>query len=107
MMYCKHCGTQVANENAHVCLSCGGLLNESQPQIVYVPQPPQKPKYYSAGFVLGILSLCIPMHGLILGIIGLPLAAIAKRKSAIILNCIGLILQAVFLFFMFHNAINL
>ena len=62
---------------------------------------PQKPKYYTASFVLGILSICIPMHsiifGLILGVIGLSMAHICKRKSAIILNIIGII-WAIFIF---------
>ena len=89
-MYCKHCGGQIAHENAHVCLACGGLISESQPQFIYV-QPPQKPKFYTASFVLGILSLCLGPWGPILGIIGLPLACISKRKSAIIMNIIGIV----------------
>jgi len=63
----------------------------------------EKSKFYSVGFVLGILSLCIPMYGLLLGIIGLPLAFISKRKSSVILNSVGIALQliAVVLLFLF------
>ena len=82
-VYCKNCGVEVINNDAYVCLSCGALINASQQQ---------KPKFYSAGFVLGILSLCIPFYGFILGVIGLPLACISKRKSSIIMNCIGIVL---------------
>ena len=52
--------------------------------------PAPTKKFYTAGFVLGILSICIPFYGIILGIIGLCLSAVSKRKSAIILNIIGL-----------------
>ena len=81
-MYCKHCAVEVANDNAYVCLKCGGLLQD-------VPQA--KPKFYTAGFVLGILSLCLGPWGPILGLIGLPMACISKRKSAIIMNIIGIV----------------
>jgi len=97
-MYCRNCGGKIENPNAYVCLHCGGLVN---------PVPPQRPKFYSAGFVLGILSLCIPMHGLFLGIIGLPLACLAKRKSAIILNCIGILLWLSLIAFMIVGATQL
>jgi len=104
-MFCKHCGVEVAEVNAQACASCGGYLIEAapQPQQGYAPPPmyghppypmhppqPMQPKYYTAGFVLGILALCIPFYGFILGIIGLPLACISKRKSAIIMNSIGI-----------------
>ncbi|MCL2838452.1 MAG: hypothetical protein FWE04_05220 [Oscillospiraceae bacterium] len=92
-MFCPNCGVKVAHENAHVCISCGVLLNQEPPQIVYVqaPAPPELPMFYKAGFTLGVLSLCIPMHGLFLGAIGLPFACISKRKSSIIMNSIGIV----------------
>lgn len=80
-MYCYHCG-QLIDDKAVVCIHCG----------VLVQNPFSKPKYYKASFVLGILSLCIPYYGIILGIIGLPLACICKRKSAIVMNIIGIVL---------------
>ena len=79
-MYCWNCG-QPLYENAYVCPYCGALANPWQ--------PPPKPKFYQAGFVLGILSLCIPFYGFILGIIGLPLACVSRRTSAIVLNSIS------------------
>ena len=77
-MYCRNCGN-IIDENASGCENCGVLTAEP------------KRKFYKAGFVLGILSLCLPMWGLILGIIGLPMAIISKRKSAIIMNSIGIV----------------
>ena len=53
---------------------------------------PSKRPYHKAGHVLGILSLCIPPAGTILGLIGLPMAIISKRKSSIIMCSIGIIL---------------
>jgi hypothetical protein len=82
-MYCRNCGGEINNVNADVCLHCGTFV---------CGQKTQHSNFYSAGFVLGILSLCIPGWGIILGIIGLPLACISKRKSAIIMNCIGIVL---------------
>ena len=79
-MYCRNCGKEVA-EIAYVCVHCGVLTHAEKP----------KRKFYKAGFVLGVLSLCIPFHGLILGIIGLPMAAISKRRSSIIMNIIGIV----------------
>jgi len=93
-MYCRNCGGKIENPNAYVCLHCGGLVN---------PVPPQRPKFYSAGFVLGILSVCIIPWGIFLGIIGLPLACLAKRKSAIILNSIGIVLWIALMFFIIPN----
>ena len=80
-LYCGYCGKEI-NENAYFCVNCGALVNEVKP----------KPKFYKAGFVLGILSLSIPYYGLILGIIGLPMAISSKRKSSIIMNILGIIL---------------
>jgi len=93
-MYCKNCGKEIDN-NAYVCIHCGVLIDEP------------KPRFYKAGFVLGILSLSIPFHGLILGIIGLPMAIISKRKSSIIMNIIGIVawISALILMFsfLFHS----
>lgn len=80
-MYCRYCGREIS-EHAYVCIHCGALVQEVKPA----------PKFYKAGFVLGILSLCIPYYGFILGLIGLPLSCISKRKSAIIMNIIGIVL---------------
>ena len=91
-MFCRNCGGKIENPNAYVCILCGDLIN---------PLPPQKPKFYNAGFVLGILSLCIPFYGFILGVIGLPLACISKRKSSIIMNSIGIALSVLFFVLMF------
>ena len=79
-MYCGNCGNEI-DGNANICVNCGVLTNEDKP----------KRKFYKAGFVLGILSLCIPICGLILGVIGLPMAIISKRKSSIITNSIGIV----------------
>ena len=87
-MYCRHCGKRLA-EHADFCLQCGAIA--SMEKIVLVQ--PVKPPYYTAGFVLGILSICLFGWGTILGLIGLPLACISKRRSAIVLNIIGLTLQ--------------
>lgn len=87
--YCRNCGAQI-DRNAYICLHCGASVQAVR----------QRRKFYSAGFVLGILSLCIPIYGLILGIIGLPLACISKRKSAIILNIIGVAVYLVFILFL-------
>ena len=84
-MFCRNCGVQVQNQDAHVCLNCGGLLNGTQ-----------QPKFYTAGFVLGILALCIPFYGFILGIIGLVFGCLSKRKSAIIMNSIAIGLTVLF-----------
>ena len=81
-MYCKKCGKEIEDE-AFLCVHCGVLTNEER----------KKPKYYTAGFVLGILSICIPFYGFILGVIGLCLSSISKRKSAIIMNVIGIVLS--------------
>nr|WP_122013435.1 hypothetical protein [Maliibacterium massiliense] len=78
-MRCRNCGAQI-DAQAFVCVHCGVLVHE----------PP--PKYYKASFVLGILSVCIPLHGFILGLIGLPLACISRRRSAIVLNIVGITL---------------
>ena len=91
--FCPNCGMKIANENAQVCLSCGVLLYNM----------PIRPKFYSSGFVLGILSLCIPMHGLFLGVIGLPMACISKRKSSIIMNSVGIVVWGGLMAFMFSN----
>ena len=94
-MFCRNCGWRLENINAP-CPNCSFYEPPQPPQqVVYVPHPnmPVKPKYWTAGFVLGILSICIPFYGFILGVIGLPLACISKRRSAIILNIIGLILN--------------
>jgi len=100
-MFCPNCGVKSAHENAHVCISCGVLLNQQQPQMMYVQQAlPPKPKFYWAGYTLGVLSLTIPMHGLILGIIGLPMACISKRKSSIIMNIIGIVVWGGFIAWM-------
>ena len=80
-MYCYNCGKDI-DDKAVICVNCGVMVSEF----------PQKPKYYAAGFVLGILSLTMPFYGFILGIIGLPLACISKRKASIAMNCIGIVL---------------
>lgn len=79
-MFCKNCGKEIC-ENAHFCVNCGALVNEMKIQ----------PKFYKAGFVLGILSLCIPYYGVILGIIGLIFGIISKRRSSIIMSIIGIV----------------
>ena len=85
-MYCRNCGSQVAG-SAMFCAHCSAVQHTEQAFFV----SPAKPKFYTAGFVLGILSVClIAGWGVILALIGLPLACISKRKSAIILNTIGL-----------------
>jgi len=87
-MYCRNCGNQVG-ANAAFCSHCGAVQNTEH--VVFVQRT--KPLFYNAGFVLGILSICLFFGwGFILGLIGLPLACISKRKSAIILNIIGLVL---------------
>lgn len=78
-MFCQNCGTSIPN-GFNMCLQCGCP--------VFVPPP----KYYRSSFVLGVLSLCLPLYGTILGIIGLPLACICRRKSAIVMNSIGVVL---------------
>jgi hypothetical protein len=85
-MYCRYCGKEI-DEKAPICIYCGMLVGEEKPNR----------KFYTAGFVLGILSLCIPVYGTILGIIGLPMACISKRTSSIIMNCIGIVVQAAFI----------
>jgi len=75
-MYCKH---------------CGGLLDETTVHTACPVQPePAQPKFYTAGFVLGILSLCVPFYGFILGIIGLVFGCLSKRRSSIIMSSIGI-----------------
>ena len=91
-MYCRNCGKEI-DENAHVCMFCDVLTNG---------EPPRR-KFYKAGFVLGILSLCIPMQGLILGIIGLPMAIVSKRKSSIIMNSIGIVAWLTIIIFTFTS----
>jgi len=81
-MYCWSCGKEVSDQ-AYVCVNCG----------VRVDPKALLPKYHKSSFVLGILSICIPGYGFILGIIGLCLACVAKRKSAIIMNIIGIVLS--------------
>ena len=78
-MYCYNCGKEIDGK-AVICVHCGVMVSALQ----------QKPKFYTGGFVLGILSMCLPWYGLILGIIGLPLACISKRKASIIMNSIGI-----------------
>jgi len=90
-MYCKYCGVEAANDNAHVCLSCGGFLNDEIPQVVYMQQP-KLPLFYKASFVLGILSICLGPWGPIIGLVGLPMAFISKRKSSIIMCIIGIVM---------------
>ena len=79
-MYCYNCG-QIIDNRSVMCVYCGAPMSN----LAF------KPKYYKASFVLGILSLCLPGYGIILGIIGLPLACICKRKSAITMNIIGIV----------------
>jgi len=85
-MYCRNCGNQLT-EGSVFCGHCGAVSNTEQ--VIFVQRV--KPQFYTAGFVLGILSICLAHVGVILGVIGLPLACISKRKSAIILNIIGLV----------------
>ena len=85
-MFCWNCGKEI-DDNAYVCIGCGVLVKKEE----------TRPKFYKAAFVLGILSLCIPMHGFILGVIGLPMAIISKRKSAIVMNAIGIAIWLLFI----------
>ena len=104
-MYCRNCGQKLEDVNCS-CPNC--FAYESPQQILYIPHPnmPSGPKYRTAGFVLGILSICIPFYGFILGVIGLPLACISKRKSSIILNIIGLTLSILFVVLIIVLSIN-
>ena len=101
-MYCYNCGKEI-DSKAVVCVYCG----------VMVSALPRTPKFYTGGFILGILSICIPFYGFILGVIGLPLACISKRKSSIIMNSIGIalwvllfILYIVLLTFLISQEVN-
>lgn len=78
-MYCSNCGAYI-DPRYNACGNCG----------MYFVMRPMRPRFYTAGFVLGILSLCIPYYGVILGIIGLPMAIISKRRSSIIMNILGI-----------------
>ena len=91
-MYCYNCG-QLIDNRAVICVHCGVPMTATA----------FKPKYYKSSFVLGVLSLCIPMYGTILGIIGLPLACICKRKSAIIMNIIGIVLWIFYFVILIYN----
>ena len=108
-MYCRNCGKRLDDINGGSCPNC--FAYETPTQVMYIPYPnmPQAPKFRTAGLVLGILSICIPIYGFILGVIGLPLACISKRKSSIILNIIGIVVNIaivvlfyVWLFSMMH-----
>jgi len=94
-LYCKKCGKEIEDE-AFVCVYCGVLVNE---QI-------KKTKFYTAGFVLGILSVCLPGNGFVLGVIGLCLSCISKRKSAIILNIIGIIISVGIIILVIIGSLN-
>ena len=104
-MYCRNCGNKLTDAS-DPCPNC--LAYESPQQIVYIPHPnmPSGPKYRTAGFVLGILSICIPFYGFILGVIGLPLACISRRKSSIVLNIIGIVVSILFFVLMLSLAFN-
>jgi predicted nucleic acid-binding Zn ribbon protein len=104
MKFCQVCGAQI-DLGAKFCDKCGVSIDGAAPnrQNPYQPFPHQQPyqyyqqypllpKFYKAGFVLGILSMCIPVYGIIIGIVGLPLACISKRQSSIAMNIIGIIL---------------
>jgi len=94
-MFCRFCGHPI-DPRAPQCMYCGMLA--------FIPL---HRKFYRAGFVLGILSLCIPMYGIILGIIGLPLACISKRVSSIIMNSIGIFIWVALLaFYIFSMSVN-
>lgn len=83
---CGRCGAEIL-ENFQFCAGCGTPVNREKP----------KGKFYTAGFVLGILSF-LPMCGIGIGLIGFPLACISKRKSSIILNGLGIITTIVMTF---------
>jgi len=98
-MYCRNCGNWLAQGSAF-CGHCGAVAQTEQ--VVFVQTQRSKPQFHSAGFVLGLLSICLLWTwgaGIILGIIGLPLACISKRKSSIILSAIGIVLGIAFIVF--------
>ena len=106
MNFCTTCGEK--RDAAHdVCPHCGTVFADvpapiTEPvmplPVMPLPQQAATPKFHTAGFVLGILSICIPWYGFIIGLVGLPLACISKRKASIVLNIIGLSLWVLLVF---------
>ena len=98
-MFCVNCGGNVDSGHAF-CPHCGAKVDERvsaqsadiQNADLQNAKPAQRPEdrqFYKAGFVLGVLSLAIPIYGFILGIIGIPLACVSRRVSSIVMNCIS------------------
>ncbi|MBS5644733.1 MAG: zinc ribbon domain-containing protein [Clostridiales bacterium] len=81
VMTCWRCGKKLP-EDSLACPRCGAWTASGH----------RRPKYFKASFVLGILSLCLPSIGMIFGAVGLPLAHRAKRRSAVVMNAIGIAL---------------
>ncbi len=68
-MYCSRCGKEI-NLDAYVCPYCGGSTGKPLPyeERYHAPAPQQTNGYAIAGL---ILAFCIPLLGLIFGILGL------------------------------------
>jgi len=81
------------DERAVICVKCGVAVPGR-----YIQQMPVSyfPKYYKSCFVIGIIAVSVPFYGFIMGIIGLPLSIIAKRRSAIVMNSIGITVWLIF-----------
>jgi len=72
MAYCSNCGTELASQEAIVCLKCGA------PTSRYISQ--KNNAGYTAGSIIGFffLSLLIPLVAEVFGIIGLT----KKKKNS-------------------------
>lgn len=93
-MYCKNCGSQIA-EGTRYCPHCGFMQDNTQPSCQYQQSPYQQPVNDDSGSVgWGILGFFFPIVGLILFLVwrhDKPKSA----KSAGIGALIGGILEAI------------
>jgi len=116
-MFCCNCGHNLPNEADKFCPKCGtSKIGQSQNHNVNtfsayphlgngnVTTPDQGRGMAIAGLILGILAMSIPIPVLdvILGVVGLILALIAKpqvgslRTAAIVVSIVGLIIAILF-----------
>jgi len=95
-MYCYKCGLQI-DEKTPECEHCGAYTAHVM-----------RPKFYKTSIFLGLCPFLLPLLGfagriigqfapyyyflLIFSAIGLPLAFISKRKSAVTANIVGIVL---------------
>ena len=93
-MYCYKCGLQI-DEKATECEHCGAFTAHVM-----------RPKFYKTSivfaalllfvpyleFVVNIISPIVPYYLIIFGVIGLALAIVSRRKKAIVINILAVVL---------------